>query len=257
MPGIGVVASCSNCEKAFNVRDLRQCSGQRIPRLFPCGHAVCEVCVRAALMDKTRTSIVCGACKEVFPCCGTTKEIDVDFPMHFYIIGQFVTRRAQSEPEFVFRPAQAPVTISKKVLCDECEVNAATCICTRCESLPYCEACFVKIHSASKALRSHIPDDLSSATCQTKMCSTHPLNRLDVYCDDCNSFICDKCSHLGHQGHTFAGLVKKNEELVPAVMLAVDRAKFVKQRLQQSLKVSRIALCFSLCTKYIYIYIGV
>ncbi|XP_034256372.1 uncharacterized protein LOC117654219 isoform X2 [Thrips palmi] len=242
MPGMGSAAFCSVCDKSFNVRDLRQGAGQRLPRLLGCGHAACEQCVRVSLNDKSKKSIVCGLCKYETPCCGTLMELDSQFPLHLYIIGQALVRanrKDMAEPEFVFQPPKPQITSSsssKKVKCDECESATAVCICKKCSNSPYCDSCFTTIHSVSKSLRSHQRDSLY--TCAI-MCLAHPENISEMFCTTCMENICSKCCVMTHKDHDFVERTTKNEELLPAIQEAMDRAELIKLRLKMSLKEAR------------------
>lgn len=127
---------------------------------------------------------------------------------------------------------------------------------------------------ASKALRSHTRDDLTSV-CHVSMCSNHPNNLLELFCETCKGEICAKCSLILHKDHSIVEICKKvlnravqycflwpwaslhkillllvqqNEELVPAVLEALDQAKFLRARLLMSLKVCTTVLSSS-CTR--------
>ncbi|KAK3924012.1 Transcription intermediary factor 1-beta, partial [Frankliniella fusca] len=219
--------------------DLNSQHGQRIPHILNCGHAACRPCLRSAMSDKKIKSIVCGVCETPSTLLENSDLFSV-FPIHLYLVGQFLTRNAgkrEDEPSFSFPAKKKAVSQSKKVICHECDVAGAKCFCRVC-AFPFCDSCFDKIHQG-KTLKTHVKEDVRLAHVRTVlMCQKHPKTDLDMLCETCNTPVCMKCSILSHKDHSVVSISEKNEEKLPEVKADLERANVQRARLKETLKVS-------------------
>ena len=79
------LASCPVCSRGFRAQ------GDRIPRLLPCSHTVCESCVRGKLLKKY--TLDCPQCGEVH----TARNGMESFPSNRYILMYFRSKLEKQE----------------------------------------------------------------------------------------------------------------------------------------------------------------
>ncbi|XP_052125381.1 uncharacterized protein LOC113209947 [Frankliniella occidentalis] len=241
MKGILKHAVCVLCVQPFSVRDLKSGHhGQRIPHILNCGHAACKPCLQKVMTDKKSKSIICEVCSTPSPLyeAGDALDLSSIFPLHLYLVGQFLTRNAEKredEPSFSL-PTRKKASSSKnnRVICNECDVTTANCFCREC-TIPFCESCFTKIHQG-KTLKKHVKEDLRLVHVKTIMCPKHPRNDLDMLCETCNTPVCMKCSILSHKDHSVVSTCEKNEEKLPEVKADLERANLQRARMKETLR---------------------
>lgn len=237
MPGILHHAACVLCKDPFKVRDLRAIQGQRIPLLLSCGHAACHSCIRSVAAEKKNQKIVCGICGKPTPFSGDLKAA---FPYHSYLVGHYLVQAKESviqEPKSQFLPGKPKVKPkSLGVCCGECESTRAVYSCVQC-AIPFCEECFTSVHQTARTLRGHVKEDIRVAdTRSVLMCVKHPRTDLDIFCESCETLICMKCSIMAHRDHNYISTSEKNEQMVPSLKEALERAVQLRLRRKASHK---------------------
>ena len=106
MGGTEDLASCSVCSRGFRAK------GDRVPRLLPCSHTVCERCVRGKLLKKY--SLDCPQCGEVHAARNGMES----FPSNRYILMYIRSKLEKQES----RRSCVEHGREKNLFCNNCKV---------------------------------------------------------------------------------------------------------------------------------------
>ncbi|XP_066994116.1 RING finger protein 17 isoform X2 [Anabrus simplex] len=255
---INKLATCSQCSQLFTIRDPLRPRGFRCPLVLPCGHSVCEQCVRSSLQSSN--GVVCAVCGSKAP-FSQAEIMKKDIPINMYLLGCFVdnfSTKQTVDTRIVFQPAGMNLQTLKKgkghgtkpgsttEICSECGTASAVWSCPQCAVL-YCNQCYMKVHKAAKALQKHTKiqlgiDVLVPAFTQPR-CKVHPEQKLEYHCKECDLVMCPMCAIEGHAKHSIWTIRERNEAVLPEVKEAYDKANVVLKRLMKAQKdVKNIAL---------------
>ncbi|XP_064488193.1 RING finger protein 17-like isoform X2 [Ornithodoros turicata] len=217
---------CPSCSQQYSNKEYR---GSRTPRILQCGHTCCEVCIKSR---SAQTGVcVCPVCKasQPVPDPNRIKDLLVDS----YILGSQLQFGKELPDWFKYKNGEAFYTVAKpassskeesrKVPCDECGEQSASCRCDTCPS-NYCKICFEQVHRIGKTMRRHKPQPLprnSVPSPQDMLCEEHQRT-LEFYCQEDNVLICSFCVVMGgHRPHTVVAVADQNkaamEEIKPAL----------------------------------------
>ncbi|XP_021928807.1 RING finger protein 17 isoform X3 [Zootermopsis nevadensis] len=243
---------CSNCSQTFSVRDPLHPRGLRCPLLLHCGHSACDNCIRTSLRNSYL--VVCGICKHESVAAHQNADVRLDFPLNLYLLGVFAARYWDQGPEdskVKFVPSAATssnrkASTSKGMLqnhkletCAECVERTAEWKCRQCEAL-YCGQCFTKVHKAARALSNHQKSPLDEtyhhSVFETLICKDHKSHKLEFFCRNCSELVCSHCVICLHQGHDVITKKQRNEENLPELDNARDKAVEVMKRLLHTQK---------------------
>ena len=106
MGGTEDLASCSVCSRGFRAK------GDRVPRLLPCSHTVCERCLRGKLLKKY--TLDCPQCGEVH----TARNGMESFPSNRYILMYIRSKLEKQES----RRSCVEHGREKNLFCNNCKV---------------------------------------------------------------------------------------------------------------------------------------
>ncbi|XP_071100967.1 E3 ubiquitin-protein ligase TRIM33-like [Haliotis cracherodii] len=174
---------CVVCRTAFRYRGPQ-------PHLLPCLHAVCQDCLKSPEV----TALDCSVCSKSYDICDTDRQ----FPVDEVVLAEVLHLTSKH------RPAEFLCTNDE-------DGNQAVCWCRECGDF-LCEHCQVS-HSKIKATKNHTVQWMSDISQTTKrsqpLCEKHN-QRMDIYDNDCDCFICPRCFYYDHSSHT----TKKADELL-------------------------------------------
>ncbi|XP_048238195.1 uncharacterized protein LOC125371580 [Haliotis rufescens] len=175
---------CVVCSTSFRYRGPQ-------PHLLPCLHPVCENCLKSTVI----TTLICSICVK------SHDKNDKSFrllPVDEIISAEVLHLTSKH------RPAEFLCTNDE-------DGNQAVCWCGECGDF-LCEHCQVS-HSKIKATKNHTVQWMSDISKTTKrsqpLCEKHN-QRMDIYDNDCDCFICPRCFYNDHSSHT----TKKADELL-------------------------------------------
>lgn len=226
--------------------------------ILKCGHLVCLVCV----FQKNVVKITCVLCGSVSPkkrtryanphvfsarrhrcsfhvsCCSL---LTTQFPIQFHLTGylnyvQNVPYMLRISPAGgVDGPAPAVAPLDNRPMCYECQTVRTDKLCAKCDRLPFCAACFRKVHSA-RSLRRHelqataesagsMDMDHAAFAAEQTRCRHHANAELQFYCRPCGQAICGECKRDRHDqhGNVVALLLEVCECARARVCAVVDR----------------------------------
>ncbi len=108
------------------------------------------------------------------------------------------------------KTVQAITSASVVSVCVECSMSTKF-ICVECSGNPYCQPCFLKVHSAGVCFQTHQikHSDAQTSTVGRTLgsCITHN-KRMYYYCEDCSLPICQNCVSTSHCKHETMQLAK-------------------------------------------------
>ena len=201
------------------------------PRLLPCLHSMCRLCVNAASsqaggsmlyeehMGADQSAVLCPMCNEAFP-------VPVGgFPANAYLMRKITKRDLRTK----FGNVQ-------KYECEVCDKNQiAEHYCDDCGDF-LCTECST-FHRTFKATKGHTIKDLSNISLEESIdmkskgmqkkvqCPEHD-DPVTLYCEQCNSTICSVCLTESHTAHPTAVIDDK---------LAGKQASQLKEALKEIL----------------------
>ncbi|ESO89211.1 hypothetical protein LOTGIDRAFT_229104 [Lottia gigantea] len=243
--------TCPKCTGFYTAthRDNSRYKSSKQPILLNCGHTFCEICVVKLAGRDDKTTIPCPQCKVI-------TNIPEDVPMfkaltpNYYIIGLlFCNQRTLLDQELSrLIPAGGSSTLKRfdrkygeKLLCQECNLNKATCRCVKCDSY-YCGLCFTKVHSGYNSLRHHQALEISDGTESViikeevaPVCTDHDNRPIEYYCEDDLTPICSRCVIMGaHKGHSISSMEDKNKGVLAEMEPALQTANYVVKKLKKT-----------------------
>ncbi|XP_048237687.1 uncharacterized protein LOC124135915 isoform X1 [Haliotis rufescens] len=175
---------CVVCSTSFRYRGPQA-------HLLPCLHPVCENCLKSTVI----TTLICSICVK------SHDKNDKSFrllPVDEIISAEVLHLTSKH------RPAEFLCTNDE-------DWNQAVCWCGECGDF-LCERCQVS-HSKIKATKNHTVQWMSDISQTTKrsqpLCEKHN-QRMDIYDNDCDCFICPRCFYNDHSSHT----TKKADEFL-------------------------------------------
>eukprot|EP00759_Apiculatamorpha_spiralis_P004448 PhF_6_TR12619/c0_g1_i1/m.19939 len=170
-----------------------------------CGHVVCIICLEdfndmnydpiQSSKSKRVSSLTCPSCGVVTPYNGSGGSA--------WTLEGVLTQCFDA-------PSQQQ---KKNPVCTVCEENEGSLWCPTCE-LFLCGACNDGFHKKGK-LKDHVVVGAPGVTTTTPtpthdnivhtFCTTHVQTPIDIYCEDCESLICNRCHLIGdHKNHRVA-----------------------------------------------------
>ena len=168
----------------------------RTPRLLPCLHSFCQVCVQN-LAERLAPNefLACPLCKTD---AKVSKEEVENLPINFFLDNMLDIALINSSD-------REPVPCSN---CDSFN-SAATSRCVDCGEF-LCENCYNvhkrirqtkehKILTISELLASKTGDDLH----RPAFCRIHHSEQLKYYCETCNEAVCRDCVLMEHRQHKY------------------------------------------------------
>ena len=170
------------------------------PKVLPCSHYYCKQCIiNVALRTGTDKPFSCPECrKEVILLEGSVDQLPTAFIVNRFKVAFASLERAHGKVE---------------VKCEACKDSGtiAKAFCRQCEEF-ICQEC-ANSHQRMKIYRGHKvvsleqlkqgrAKEIVKKENPAKKCVVHeePLN---IYCFDCNSFICRDCTIKDHKDHNF------------------------------------------------------
>ncbi|XP_071100790.1 uncharacterized protein [Haliotis cracherodii] len=175
---------CVVCSTSFRYRGPQ-------PHLLPCLHPVCENCLKSTVI----TTLICSICVK---CHDKDDKSCILLPVDETVSAEVLHLTSKH------RPAEFLCTNDE-------DGNEAMCWCGECGDF-LCEHCQVS-HSKIKATKNHTVQWMSDISQTTKrsqpLCEKHN-QRMDIYDNDCDCFICPRCFYDEHASHT----TKKADELL-------------------------------------------
>ncbi|KAK3604091.1 hypothetical protein CHS0354_035902 [Potamilus streckersoni] len=208
---------CSVCKYLYD-NDTRE------PRLLPCLHTYCTLCVQEMIKDK---SVSCPQCRELHQ----VQDDDVN------TFKKDINRRELID--FVTVRSKVP-----DLLCNMCEENKegnkAVTRCLECAQF-LCKNC-VKSHRGGKFTKDHKvvnldqlqESDLDDFT-HILFCSVigHEHNKLSLYCEKCETVVCIHCTATTHKaadGHIIRNVDDASDEGMENVRLHLQEAEELRMR---------------------------
>ncbi|ESO00631.1 hypothetical protein HELRODRAFT_175608 [Helobdella robusta] len=172
-------------------------------KFLPCKHTHCLSCLRKKYSENDKT-IKCDICEEV---CVRPRNLD-SLPDN-----QFIMMLKKMEKRII-------AGRSNKNCCETCGDSGervAEKYCIHCRQ-HLCLSC-LQLHYKFKMNQTHEVVDADASNyyyieainkVDYEKCPTHDQN-IDIYCENCNQFICSKCIHQ-HERHKFKEISSKIEE---------------------------------------------
>lgn len=252
---------CPRCQNVYSIRlKGEQGRPEKGPLLLRCGHNCCEGCLRKLAKSDTVSCPTCQLPTKV----GASHELHKYLHPDLYVVGLLTARKmdleVQSRKIFGnlpdknagYRKGQAKVLEAARpeAVCSECQVNAATCLCVKCDCI-MCQPCFDKVHHMSYSLRKHQSMPYTSESEQrsvlkktrSRTCETHDQCHIEYFCRDDRKAICSRCVIMGeHKGHNVQTMEDKNKEALSEMEPAVQLAQEVVWRLGKAEKTLKDAV---------------
>ena len=187
MEKLSAQLSCSVCLEEYSR-----------PRVLPCLHVFCEACLEKMVgtqHDKRRAP--CPNCRKPAP----LPEGGVSsLPSAFYIHHLLEVREALEK-----------VRNPEKAQCDKCGEGEVQGFCRDCGQF-ICQLCF-DMHHKWKEFQSHeisSLDDVEETASKmvtpkkvTTLCTRHPTEPINIYCETCDELICRDCTIKTHRDHNY------------------------------------------------------
>lgn len=214
--------TCGSCDDRFNQLN-------KLPRLLPCFHTVCESCVRGVCDNGSGT---CPICKDKF----TTDNGVSSLKINYYIMKMVqIFSLLESEQQ-------------EKLKCMGC-TRSAHFRCMKC-SENYCSS-HAEFHQKSRATHDHniiaVKDVASnihslSAIREQEYCAVHTTRSLELYCLKCDKALCSLCCITQHRTHTTGSLSsaaqRARNELGQLAPRAAEKMSMERQNVMSLRKLS-------------------
>lgn len=211
-----------------NLEDLtkcRMCGHTCIdPRILQCFHTFCLKCLEGISSDgKAGEPLSC-------PRCGTVT---------------IIPAKGFRENEFVKRLIRV-ATLSKPAetgqLCDTCKNDeseprkvTATAYCLECRDV-LCEDC-CRAHRRQKPCKNHqliyfgkLPINELETKCNIDFCVNHEMIKLEKYCENCTTVICDICLADSHKSHHCSDIKVAKDRLQRRIFTEVEKLDIFSNR---------------------------
>ncbi|ESO00630.1 hypothetical protein HELRODRAFT_175607 [Helobdella robusta] len=177
------------------------CQQLKITILLPCEHSHCLSCLEKKYPKMN--IIKCTICRQLH-----IRPQNINSLANDEVITMLGRIKKRNDAE-----------MSNKKYCETCEdvERAAEKYCTHCRQ-HLCLSC-LQLHNKFKSFQTHEVVDInvnSSSYSEAinkidyEKCPTHDLN-IDIYCQNCNQFICSKCIYQ-HERHKFKEISSKIEK---------------------------------------------
>jgi len=180
--------SAVNCSVCFE--DYAEA---RRPRMLPCGHTFCEVCLGDLAKDQ---QVQCPNCK----CQQTSNVPPAGYAINYDLLSSAAESRlaapAVSEAKSGVNEAKE---VKPEVKCAECQEKAATLFCqSSCGEL--CDDCSALIHRI-RVTRKHVLVNIADKPKSKRMCPEHKDQEALLYCMQCERLACVRCGFGSHRNH--------------------------------------------------------
>ncbi|XP_055378936.1 E3 ubiquitin-protein ligase TRIM33 [Condylostylus longicornis] len=169
------------------------------PKLLECLHVACGQCINTKFTEVDRTMPPIIHC----PLCNMASQND------FIIDNQFLIESINSSDD---NQSLEGDKSSAQVKCSNCSDEAtATSWCVDCSEF-ICDNC-VQAHLRLKITKDHTIKPKDEANCDLQnnnnnanrslMCSTHPQEKLSLFCETCDKLTCRDCQLANHRDHKY------------------------------------------------------
>ena len=118
--GLSSMSEMTNCPICFEVY---QENGERVPRILPCHHTLCESCVTNAIKEN---SIQCPECRVSYQVDNGVRT----FPQNKYILGLITVKAREANMSQPEKPCEEHSSKELSLYCNDCE----KAICLKCLS---------------------------------------------------------------------------------------------------------------------------
>lgn len=190
-PNEVVATKCVFCSQVLTANDC--------PKLLECLHIACGQCVTTKFADVDRTMPPLIHC----PICNMASQNE------FIIDNQFLIETIN--PIEDGQSTELERTNANFVKCSSCSDDAsATSWCVDCSEF-ICDSC-VQAHQRLKITKEHTikPKEEANIESQTNsnisrnlMCTSHPQEKLSLFCETCDKLTCRDCQLVDHRDHKY------------------------------------------------------
>lgn len=243
-PKVSKGPACVNCSQTFAIRDPAFPFGPRAPLLLHCGHSICENCLKTFVRNKN-IQVVCRVCSGVSDLKNTSEIADTlhsQFPLNLYLVGKVQVRSVMKDEDSMIsfkknkqKRNNSVMDLPKKDMCCECSRITADTRCQQCDVI-YCNLCFNKVHRAARSLQMHKREPLSevskTSTEAIEICQHHEDQKLEFYCNQCDTIVCAYCVISDHMNHGAISMKEKNASLHEELSKSLEEATEVLRQLK-------------------------
>jgi len=242
MPAAMTALVCSGCGVAYEAPGAgseSESSGDRVPRLLPCGHSICTACATASASSTdlllplhTLSAVPGGQPREPRVAAVSCPHGCPPAP-----VGELGAEGLPIDIAIAEAVAEGEAEEPKRI-CEECETEEATLWCESCQS-EFCAACFATVH-APRVMQKHKAVPLAEKPPPADMCPHHPRQERTMFCTTCTEKVCALCcderfggAHAG-EGHTVVPIAEAAASAVDGLKKQLRKLEQHKQKLSSS-----------------------
>jgi len=193
----------------------------RRPRMLPCGHTFCEVCLGDMAKDQ---KVQCPKCQQPSDVPSAGYAINYDLLSSAAESGR--AGPPSASPALRVPSASSRSETKSNEKCAECQEKVATLFChNSCGEL--CDDCSAVVHRL-RINRDHVVVHIADKPKTKRMCPKHKDQEVQLYCMQCRHLACYECGFDSHRNH---GTVKVAEAAAEKKALVRSRFEFAQPRI--------------------------
>ena len=228
--------TCKRCNRSYDD-----------PRMLPCLHSFCKVCIDGLIMMNTHGSskptVCCPTCHTSTPFCGVE-----ELPKNAHLNYKSMLGKYASQIQGEILPA-----------CDECSRDppqGTVSFCCTCQSF-LCKECHSQHVLSRKIALNHkvlmiegakkmknLQDELERfiPPPSALKCQLHEGSEIKFACTTCNVLVCIECTVIKHQGHKFEELTKHATRQKKKVTEGKELLAQAEIKLQEGIKEAKAVM---------------